>query len=1015
MSSTINMNSITEDDSVGEVSSGNTSDVYSDLEEEEEKETTATMLVLMNAIAECRNKNVKKACVEFNESYNATYSNDDLFTSKLLELSFDDLELLYQTVVGSSGAGDGRSRRSSKQNDNKKGSFKKKTSISESSSFANAAYEGCSGEMRSASSSSSSLGRKTSSSSLGRKRSQVSLSDQENIQGRSCLRKAFMLVRDLHKPEYQNTQSEAFLTIANIHVKVENFYSCAVLCVGFKEKFTVERFLSTLNKQEVGKIAEFCQSIGSSKGSSGFDTDSRINFAKVAVKLNSESSEPVALLCSLYRLNNETEKAIATTKVFLEEIDPNNENIMALKLICMTDNARHNIVISHLESFFIQHQPCDYKQLSMLLSIVYVLNGEPGKGMTFLDEFDIMQQQQRDNVDPNNNRSGTNEKKMFASLLELLKLFNLQRYVTELYTYLTTLLVNINNDQASLKKLLEKKSVLSLGARLLAYKHEDKIEIAKLYVDCLHLCGNGDKKSVAVAQAFLVKLVKEYPEQTLPMVYLANVRLKTGAYLASTEDFRIILKLSGEENLTNNLSQLSLDERKEIARVHRLHGVRFLGNECAFNEAAECFTVVLCAIGSMAPGLYLSRGYCFMHLNNFDEAERDFKECIDKKEFVTAALCARSVLYAVTTHVEEALRDFQNAFNSDPSACQKCLPKLPFEHVTVFSQMIIQYIKQGIEETLKVLESHEKLYIENNIDSIENMETVATVEATTAQTSEKQPKLDQSVLRYNEFLCKVFPCNVDYVSTYIECLHLTDDQPAMQIAIDRALEAFSGEPQFKAWKGILLSKQKHVKEAIDSLKPVVGDVSNKEVTRIITCHMNNKARKQIFDQCMRKGRRCVEKKKENRYTDAVNYFSLASALFIKDVTPIRERMECYRCLGVQDKWLTDMACILRLEPTIDDYCVRAAHHHAQGEDLNACEDYINALELGHAQTVNLVAMNSNTDGVTHLFYATALSLGQINKTKSSQRLCEAGLKFDPNHKELRQLADKTTINKCTIQ
>ena len=145
---------------------------------------------------------------------------------------------------------------------------------------------------------------------------------------------------------------------------------------------------------------------------------------------------------------------------------------------------------------------------------------------------------------------------MFASLLELLKLFNLQRYVTELYTYLTTLLVNINNDQASLKKLLEKKSVLSLGARLLAYKHEDKIEIAKLYVDCLHLCGNGDNKSVAVAQDFLVKLVKEYPEQTLPMVYLANVRLKTGAYLASTEDFRICLLYTSPSPRDATLSRM---------------------------------------------------------------------------------------------------------------------------------------------------------------------------------------------------------------------------------------------------------------------------------------------------------------------------------------------------------------------------------------------------------------------------------------------------------------------------
>ena len=91
-----------------------------DGESTEERETTATMLLLMNAIAECKNKNIKKASVEFNESYSATYSNDDLFTSKLLELSFQDLEILYQTLCA-----DLKNRRSSKQHE-KKGSFKKK-------------------------------------------------------------------------------------------------------------------------------------------------------------------------------------------------------------------------------------------------------------------------------------------------------------------------------------------------------------------------------------------------------------------------------------------------------------------------------------------------------------------------------------------------------------------------------------------------------------------------------------------------------------------------------------------------------------------------------------------------------------------------------------------------------------------------------------------------------------------------------------------------------------------------
>ena len=990
--------------------------------------TTSTMLLLMNAVAECRNKNVKKACVEFNESYNkATYSNDDLFTSKLLEMSFGDLELLYQTVCSI----DSKSRRSSKQHDGKNrsgNSFKKKSSISDTSSFANAAYEGGAGSVGSSNGGVGEMRSSTSSSSLGRKRSQVSLSDQENIQGKSCLRKAYMLIRDLNKPEYQNTQSEAFLTIAQIHLKAENFYSCTVLCVEFKDKFTVERFLDTLDPQQVERIAEFCVSITSSPKESGagsvVDLESRIQFAKMALKLRPNSAEPSALLCNLYRLNNETEKALAIVKVYLEEVNETDEYILALKSICITDNSKYAIAISNLECLLTQHP--ESRRLSMVLSIVYVLKGESEKGMEVLDQLQI----QSDN---------TEDKKLFASLLELLKLFNLQLFAKELYNFLTTFsnggCTSKDNEKPPprIKNIRLKKTILSLAARLLAYKHENKFEIAKLYVDCLHFCDN-----LKLAQDFLVKMVKEYPDQTLPMVYLANIRLKVGAYLASTEDFRGLLKLYGEENLTNDLAKLPLEERKEIARVHRLHGVRFLGNEYAFREAAECFTVVLCAIGSLAPGLFLSRGYCFMHLNDFTDADKDFKACLEKNEFVTAALCARAVLYAVTTHVEEALRDFKKAFATDPTACQKCLPKLPYEHVTVFSQMIIQYVKQAIQDSgLNNTDMHQKGRARGALCEITQINNTSEIqqssppsESTTTDLSSTvtiepvaatAPRIDSDILRFSEFLCKVFPGNTEYVSTYIECLYLSNDKATMTIAIERALEAFPGEKRFVAWKGVALSEQKqNQREAINCLRTVCFDATDDilHVFKYLDANYNNNnnngntSKRPIFDQCMKKGRRCAGKE---RYEDAVSYFSLAAALSAKDVIPLRERAECFRNTGNHKKWLVDMSRILTLDPTTRDYCVRASHHHAQGEDLSACEDYINALSLDETETVQLVTMNSNTEGVTYLFHTTALSLGQINKTKSAQRLCEAGLRFDPNHKELRQLVDKTTVNKCTIQ
>jgi len=922
------------------------SSLNSDNASESERETTATMLVLMNAIAECRNKNTKKAVVEFNESYSATHDNDDLFTSKLLELSYGDLELLYQTLC----YGDGKHRRSSKQYEKKSGSFKKKTSVGDIS-FANAGFEA---EMRPSSSSSSSL---------GSKRSQVSLTE-DSLQGKTCLRKAYLLLRDIQRTDEPNTQNEAFLNIGNIHLKVENFYTCAVLCVEYKEKFTVEHFLCTLDDVQRKRIADICLLIASKKPPS-IDIEPRIEYSKMAVKLQPNIVQPVACLCNLYRVNNETEKAFATAKIFLDEINSEDEDILTLQIICLTDTSKLPLAIEHLQDF-LQRNP-NYEQLTIMLSVLYILSSECEKGIDIMNNLEIYDDNEK--------------KKIYASILELLKVYILHSFVFELYAYF------MQNTVQSRKETASRKSLLLLAARILAYRSTDNLEMSKLYVDCLYFCDELD-----AAQDFLIKLVKEYPKETLPMVYLANIRLKVGAYVASTEDFRALLEVYGEDNLTKNLSILSIDERKEIARVHRLHGVRFLSNELAFREAAECFTVVLCAIGPAAGGLSLSRGYCYMHLNDFKAAERDFKECLIRNEFITAALCARAVLFAVTTHVKEALCDFKEAFSIDPLACQKCLPKLPFEHVTVFTQLIDQHVKQGIEEPTK---SKKKLYDIKEID---------TFDSTTVSNS-----LDPDILQYSEFLCKVFPSNVNYVLLYIECLHLTNDKAKMQLAIERALSAFPGEKTFEVWRGLCLAEQKKFDEAINEIKDICS--VNKDTLRVLN-YISSKTRKQVFDRSMKKGRKTLEK--EN-FSVAISYFTLASCLFTKDIAPLRERLECYSRTGEQKKWLTDLGRILVLNPSSADFCIRASYYRQHGEDLRACEDYISAIDINEAETIRLVTMNANTEDITRLFHVTALSLTQVNKTRNVARICEVGLKFDPNHKGLKQLIEKASVNRCSIQ
>lgn len=926
---------------------------------ESDKEESSTMLLLMNAVAEAKNKNYKKCAVEFNQSLVEAESAEHLLLSKLLELELQDLEILYQALCSGE-----RSRRSSKQQE-KKGSFKKKLSVDDGG-FSNGAYEG---ELRSS----------TSSTSIGRKRSQTSLSG-ENIPGKSCLRKAYSLAHDMLKSE---TQNEAFTNIVNIHLKAENYYSCTVYCIEFKEKPIVEKFLCTLDDSQTYKISQVCLFIASKDtrpdniGHHSFNAKSRLEYSKLAYKLQPNSMKTVETLCKLYRVNNETEKAHSMAKTFLEEIDSKCEAIVLLEIMCLLDKAEYENAKSNLRQALKDND--DGKQLKVVEAILYILEKETNNGIEIITNM------------------GINENKMLlVTTLDLLKLDSLQVFVVQLLAYLTRRMVGgeseiTRKEEEEMKTLNELKSLLSVSGQLLSLKSSDNLQMAKIYIDCLYICGSLDE-----AQMYLIKLVKENPNDILPMVYLANIRLKAGAYIASTEDFRALLSMYGKSNLERNLENLTFDERKEIARVHRLHGFRYLAREASYKDAAECFTVAICAInGPLAIGLLLSRGYCYMHMNDFDKAAADFKECLSQNDKLASALCARAVLYAITTHVEESLTDFHEAFTSNSISCQQCLPRLPLEHVLIFSQMLIQYVKQGIEG---VVDRKNPLYSISEIDNNFN------------ESNENHYKeLDKQYLSYSHFLCQVFPKNIDYIATYVECLHLRHERTTMQVTIEQAITSFPDETILRAWNCVFLAEQRQLEEAIMQVQNLQAD--QEQLNRAFF-YLSKKTRHHLFDRVFKKAVKSVENSKNE---DALNFYNIAHMLNNTDVATIRGRMKCYQVLGETKNWLKDLTKLLQLEPTVQDYCARATYHQKQGEELKACEDFISALELNEQETKEYVIINSNSDDIVRLFQNTAITMVDLNKPKTVTRLCDAGLKFDTSHKGLLQLKERSNTNKCCIQ
>lgn len=914
----------------------------------------STMLLLLNAVSEAKNKNIKKANVEFNQSFLETKEKEELFLSKVLELEYQDLEALFLCICGSE-----KNRRSSKQQE-KRGSLKK-SSVGDLS-FSNSAYE-------------NELKLNLQNGSLGRKRSQVSL-NEESIQGKNCLRKAYYLRREIMKVDFEE---DSIRTMISIHLKAENYYPCVVLLTDILSKPFFEPILISLDDSEKFKMGQICVFVvtnviqnKSSLSSTDFKTANE--HAQLACKLMPNEEKPFELLCKIYRKANETSKALAIAKTFLEEVNKSAEEIIIQKVFCLIDNGDCINALHLIESTLSECEIRNLKEFTILKGFLSFLSEDTAKGMDIFRTYKVDE-----------------HRATIVNILEQFHDHDLRFILHKAQTWFQQLLNDfkeIDSDDDMKSDVYEAKRMLMLVSYLLSYKNPDQLSFANLHVDCLVLCGEYE-----LAQAFLVKLVKDYPEERLPMVYLANLRLKLGAYVAATEDFRTLYMMWGMQGLLDDLSNLPIEDRREIARVHRLHGFRFFNRTERFHEAAECFSVAISAIGLSATGLFLSRGFCYIHMNDYNKAIDDFNKCLHADDSIAAALCARAVLYAVTTHVEEAILDFQKAFSIDASACQQCLTKLPMEHALTFGQLIIQYIKQELEETTKHKKTHHHL---NDIHSMENI---------------SHHIFNIETVKYSEFLCKVFPNNTDYVSTYIEALYVANESSAAHYETNSALNTFPGNPLFVAWKGVFLTQQRKFDDATTYLKDMK---TNAEEVLHILSYLDQKMKKNIFDKVTSKARTLADIQKHG---EALAYYNIASMLYTKDVASLRGRMECHYKIDETKKWLRDLGKVINLQPTADDICLRAQYYRSQGEELKACEDYIAALAVEEEKTIEIVTINSNGDEIVELFYSCAWCMIEMDKHAEVLRLCNAGLKFDPYHKNLKQLRDKTrsNVSKCVIQ
>ena len=919
---------------------------------------TSVMLLLQNTTEEARKRNYKKALVEFHQSFKETKNDVDIFLSKLLELKFKELELLFLCLFGCD-----KNRRSSKQHEKKASNPKKKIAVSDFS-FSNNAYELEAAKPVSKGENQSGDHNSQKTHSLRIFKDPPNFIDISN-QVKDCLRRAFYLVRDLNSSK---TREQSLKAILEIHYKVENYYPCAVLFVENRDQKFIDKLIFELDDTRRYKLCQICLLVATNVTQyyRKIDTLTSLNFCKLACKLSPQDKRANEILCYLYRQNNETENAFSVAKHYLDEIQSNSPSILIQMFLCEIDYGKIDQVLSHLTKLMIE-QAEGFVNYLILRILTLIYSSKVVDGIQMLESLDVNE-----------------NKDLIKSICDQVRSGFLESIVKEMFTYLKLRKEELNPD----KRTEDVEVFFLMISQFLAIKNVHQIKFAKIYVDNLLLCGKNE-----IATTYLTQLIKLHKDEVLPMLILATLTLKMAAYVAGTEDFRMILNMAGEEKLKTDMQLLSDDEKEEIARVHRLHAFRFLSKDGSYQDAIECFTIAICSIGTKAVGLVLSRGICYMHLNNFDEASKNFDVCLKHEPKTPSAMFARAVVYAVTTHVEEAIKYFKSAFELNPTACKECLIKLPLEHALTFAQLIFQYIKQELE---RVRVTKKNLYIDaNEFDNLKQRNVDG---------------FDIRVTKYSLFLCNAFPGNVDYLCTHIECLYAAKD---INYALRQVSIYLSVQPDryLYAWKAVLLSFQKRCDEALSEFFQIE---KLDDQIRSILLHLPPKERKFLLDLAYQKANSFYG---SSQYENAVIFFNVARVLSNNDTKALKGRMKCYQKLGLIDKWLNDLSDIIKFEPNASELQLRAQHYQKEGEDTQACEDYISALKLNEQETIINVTTNSNGDDVINMFYNTAWQMVEYKKPKEVLRLCEAALKFDPKHKGLKQLRERSNsdLQKCVIQ
>lgn len=539
----------------------------------------------------------------------------------------------------------------------------------------------------------------------------------------------------------------------------------------------------------------------------------------------------------------------------------------------------------------------------------------------------------------------------------------------------------LKKTKPGMKSKNKSKLIISL-CDILVSMSPGKIDHYVLYSDVLVAMDMPDE-----AQAIMLRMVKNSPNECLPVIHLAALRLKLGNTELAMEGFCSVLREIDEESLAAEISEFPKKERAQISREAHTRGLTLSGEE-KHCEAIDCFGVAIAAASCDAPDSFLARARCLVQLQHYLKAISDFTAVLKRTPSCVEARCGRACVYVRLQEHLAASRDVLFSLHTNIPATTRFLSALPELRLRMMLFTLEKYLQVAF------------VYCGKNGDLASTIQEDSSVTC------------GESLLLLSNLLLSLCPDNPKFLSISGDAFIVHKRYPEAITQLRAAQKLSPLDVSITARISLLLTKVDENDEAMHELSKLAEDW---EALAFCVQAMDETAKCKLAHSSFNQGE-LLRKREQNG--EALKFYSIAVvASGCRDAGILRARGKCLETLQEYTRAIRDFSAVLALpNPLISDFCARAVAYMMDEDDDKACRDFISALERDANAARNLIASRPGNDSALGMFLTSARIAHARKDYKKAHSICEYGLMLDENEADLLALKVKCEnhMEKCIL-